>query len=76
MWVIDFEASGLSKKIYPIEVGLTNGETNYQALINPMAHWTHWDFTAQAVHHIPRSRLATEGTNPDEVSNQSSLQSN
>lgn len=63
MWVIDFEASGLSKQSYPIEVGLTNGEIEYSALIKPMDHWRHWDYSAQAIHHIGRPNLVSDGKN-------------
>ncbi len=61
MWVIDFEASGLSKKSYPIEVGVTNGLDNYSALIEPMPHWSYWDKEAELVHNIPRHELEDNG---------------
>lgn len=61
MWVIDFEASGLSKQSYPIEVGITNGDTEYSSLIKPMEHWLHWDYSAQAIHHLGRPRLVSDG---------------
>lgn len=62
MWVIDFEASGLSKQSYPIEVGLTNGSTEYQSLIKPMQHWLYWSYASGAVHKIKRAELLTDGT--------------
>ena len=35
MWILDFEASGLSKQSYPIEVGVTNGSQSFETLIQP-----------------------------------------
>jgi len=61
MWIIDFEASGLSKKSYPIEVGITNGTNNYSAIIKPMLHWNYWEKEAELVHNIPRSELENNG---------------
>lgn len=61
MWVIDFEASGLSRKSYPIKVGVTNGDTKYSALIKPMPHWDYWDSAAQSVHNISRKELSSIG---------------
>jgi len=67
MWIIDFEASGLSKQSYPIEVGLTNGSDEYQALIKPMAHWQYWSDEAEAVHTLSKSQLESDGLNPAHV---------
>lgn len=67
MWVIDFEASGLSKKSYPIEVGLTNGNIEYQSLITPMNHWTYWDQEAERIHNITQAALNAFGTASKEV---------
>lgn len=67
MWIIDFEASGLSKQSYPIEVGLTNGSDEYQALIKPMAHWQYWSDEAEAVHRITRTQLGSAGLDPAHV---------
>jgi hypothetical protein len=67
MWIIDFEASGLSKQSYPIEVGLTNGSDDYQALIKPMDHWQYWSEEAEAVHRITRIQLESDGLNPAHV---------
>ena len=63
MWVIDFEASGLSAHSYPIEVGLTNGKSEYQALIRPLDHWRYWSPDSEKIHNIKRSQLETEGLN-------------
>ena len=67
MWVIDFEASGLTKNSYPIEVGVTNGKFEYQAIIRPYEHWTHWSEEAEAIHHISRDSLLSEGTRPNDI---------
>lgn len=61
IWVIDFEASGLSKKSYPIEVGITNGAEHYTALIKPMSHWTYWEAEAEKVHNIVRDKTMKNG---------------
>lgn len=70
MWVIDFEASGLSKLSYPIEVGLTNGHIEYQALIRPLAHWEYWSEEAQSIHNITRNLLVEEGDFSEVVAKQ------
>jgi hypothetical protein len=62
MWVIDFESSGLSKKSYPIEVGLTDGLHSKSFLIKPMKHWNYWSNDAAIIHGITRESLDTEGT--------------
>ena len=67
MWVIDFEASGLSRLSYPIEVGLTNGCTDYQALIKPMRHWNYWSDEAESVHKISRTQIQRKGIEPAQV---------
>ena len=61
MWIMDFEASGLSPLSYPIEVGLTNKNIHYQTLIYPMKHWTHWCTKAQDVHSISENQLLQKG---------------
>ena len=61
IWVIDFEASGLSKKSYPIEVGITNGIEHYSALIKPMSHWTYWETEAEKVHNISLDEIKEDG---------------
>lgn len=67
MWIIDFESSGLSKKSYPIEVGLTNGYESVAYLIKPMEHWLHWDLSAQEVHGIKKSELIHSGCKSKDV---------
>jgi hypothetical protein len=61
MWVIDFESSGLHRSSYPIEVGITNGETEYQALIRPMEHWLFWSDASEKIHGLSRQMLFEEG---------------
>lgn len=67
MWVIDFEASGLSRLSYPISVGVTSGETEFYALIRPMPHWTYWSKEAEQVHLIERNMLFNQGQSADVV---------
>lgn len=61
IWVIDFEASGLSKKSYPIEAGITNGAVHYTALIKPMSHWRYWEAEAEKVHNIAHDEIMKNG---------------
>jgi hypothetical protein len=60
--VIDVEASGFGKGSYPIEVGfvLPDGRSDCM-LIQPDAHWTHWDPAAEHLHRITRTLLASHG---------------
>lgn len=61
MWVIDFEASGLHRSSYPIQVGITNGRVEYHSLIRPMAHWQFWDDESEQVHGLERRVLVEDG---------------
>lgn len=64
---LDFEASSLAKKSYPIEVAWVFEDGREEShLIRPPAQWDDWDATAEAVHHIPRATLIADGT-PHEV---------
>ena len=59
---IDVEAFGLGGRSYPIEVGLiTPAGDMYCALLQSDPAWTHWDETAEAVHHISRPILLQHG---------------
>lgn len=69
IWVIDFEASGLSKKSYPIEVGITNGAEHYTALIKPMSHWTYWEAEAEKIHNITADETMKNGKDSLSVAN-------
>ncbi|WP_394437593.1 transcriptional regulator [Sphingobium naphthae] len=65
---LDFEASSLSKRSYPIEVGWVFEDGQAEAyLIRPAPDWTDWDEEAEAIHHIARERLLEEGTPHDVV---------
>lgn len=61
MWVIDFEASGLRKKSYPIEVGITDSTEHYSSLIRPLPHWKHWEEQAKKVHNISLDEIIKNG---------------
>lgn len=59
---LDFEASSLSKDSYPIEVGwVFEDGTGEAALIRPVAAWTEWDDSAEAIHRISRETLRRDG---------------
>lgn len=70
MWVIDFEASGLHRSSYPIAVGITNGQIEYHALIQPMKHWNYWSDESERVHGLTRDALFSKGTVAAEVAKQ------
>lgn len=60
---LDYEASGLERGSYPIQIGWCNengvGESHY---IIPKDEWIYWDFYAQqAIHGISRNTLFTKG---------------
>lgn len=65
---LDFEASSLSNRSYPIEVAwvFEDGQSESH-LIRPAAGWDDWDDAAQAVHGIPRATLLSEGKAHDAV---------
>jgi hypothetical protein len=70
MYIIDFEASGLGKASYPIEVGWGDGRhPTTSFLLNPerMDGWTEWDPRSQEFHKIPRKKLISEGENPKRI---------
>ncbi len=60
--MLDIEASGFGRGSYPIEVGfvLEDGEARCM-LIQPAAHWTHWDPAAAQLHRITREDLLRQG---------------
>jgi hypothetical protein len=65
---LDFEASSLGKRSYPIEVAWVFEDGRSEAhLIHPAPSWTDWDEAAEAIHHIPRSTLLNEGEPHDAV---------
>ena len=61
---IDFEASGIAPDSYPIEVAVVYPGGEYQALIQPVHYWDHWNYDAQDMHQITREQLIAEGTPP------------
>lgn len=65
---LDFEASSLGKRSYPVEVAwvFDSGEGE-SFLIRPAPAWTDWAAEAEAVHRIPRARLLAEGRAHDWV---------
>lgn len=65
---LDFEASSLSNRSYPIEVAWVFEDGRSEShLIRPAAGWDDWDDAAQAIHGILRSTLLTEGKTHDAV---------
>ncbi|WP_445502941.1 3'-5' exonuclease [Microvirga sp. G4-2] len=65
---LDFEASSLGRKGYPIEVAwvfASGGEETH--LIKPAPSWTEWSAESEATHHLTRERLISEGEAHDEV---------
>jgi hypothetical protein len=65
---LDFEASSLGRKGFPIEVAwaFETGEEESH-LIRPAEDWTEWDASAEAVHRITRELLEREGKPAVEV---------
>ena len=61
-WVVDIEASGLSSRSYPIEIGLFNGTDHYQTLICPEEEWQHWNARAESLHGLSRHYLEKHGS--------------
>jgi len=65
---LDFEASGLGRQSFPIEVGWVFEDGREEGhLIRPAPGWEEWDPDAERVHGIPRDRLEREGTPHDAV---------
>lgn len=65
---LDFEASSLGRKGFPIEVAWVFDTGEEEAhLIRPAEDWTEWAASAEAVHGIPRDLLDREGTPAAEV---------
>ena len=70
MYIIDFEASSLSKSSYPIEVAWGDSpETVTSYLLNPdkMSDWTDWSAKSFEFHHISRNFLSKNGEDPRRV---------
>ncbi len=59
---LDFEASSLGRRSYPIEIGWVFEDGREEShLIRAASDWDDWDERAEAVHHITRETLAAEG---------------
>jgi hypothetical protein len=59
---LDFEASSLSKRSYPIEVAWVFQDGRSEShLIAPAPGWDDWSATAEAIHGISRERLLESG---------------
>lgn len=65
---LDFEASPLADRSYPIEVGWVFEDGASEAhLIRPAPGWTDWSDEAQAIHGIDRGELLARGTSHEDV---------
>lgn len=61
--ILDFEASSLNNKSYPIEVAWNNSDGAIEDhLIIPHPEWTDWDSRAQEIHKISREQLHNNGS--------------
>jgi hypothetical protein len=59
---LDFEASSLARHSYPIEVAWVFEDGSSEShLIRPAPQWDDWDPSAEAIHHIPRDTLLSDG---------------
>ena len=65
---LDFEASSLAKRGYPIEVAWVFEDGTSEAhLIRPAPGWEDWSADAEAIHRISRPLLDAEGVAHDVV---------
>ena len=64
---IDFEASGLDHRSYPIQVAWGDAGGLEVWEIRPAAGWTFWSAAAEAAHGISQARLEAVGREPWEV---------
>ncbi len=59
---LDFEASSLSKKSFPVEVAWVFEDGRSRShLLRPTPDWTDWSTRAEGIHGLTRRRLETEG---------------
>lgn len=70
--ILDFEASSLSSKSYPIEAGwavieITGTITPGGGLIRPIASWTDWSNKAESLHGLSRALIEAHGISPREL---------
>jgi hypothetical protein len=69
--MLDIEASGFGRNSYPIEIGYVCSDGSaWCTLVRPPDDWTHWDASAEQVHHIARNTLLAHGRPPLEVARQ------
>lgn len=64
---IDFEASSLGPRSYPIEVAFSLGDGKVESyLIDPsgISYWNDWDSFAESVHKISLEQLRRDGLHP------------
>ena len=65
---LDFEASSLGKRGFPIEVAWVFEDGGSEAsLIKPAPGWDDWDVEAERIHGIPRATIERDGTPHDVV---------
>ena len=65
---VDFEASSLGKRGFPVEVGWAAEDGTEEAhLIRPAPGWEEWSEEAERIHGLSRERLQREGTPHDVV---------
>lgn len=65
---VDFEASSLGKRGFPVEVGWAAEDGSEEGyLIRPAPDWQEWSAEAEQVHGIPLERLLREGSAHDLV---------
>jgi hypothetical protein len=65
---IDFEASSLAERSYPIEVAWVFADGTHEThLIRPAPRWTDWDSEAEAIHGLSREQLLTDGEPHEQV---------
>jgi hypothetical protein len=65
---LDFEASSLGKRGFPIEIAWVFEDGTSEAyLIKPAPGWDDWDADAERIHGIPRVVLERDGTPHDVV---------
>jgi hypothetical protein len=59
---LDFEASSLAEKSYPVEVAwvFEDGRAR-SSLLRPLPEWTGWSAEAERLHGLSRGRLTAEG---------------
>ncbi|KQS61447.1 transcriptional regulator [Rhizobium sp. Leaf371] len=68
---LDFEASSLGKKSYPVEVAwVFEDGTSRSHILRPAPDWTDWSIKAERIHGLTRRRLHEEGVPVTDVANE------